>query len=75
MGKKISDLIPILSKITRPVAAIKSLRFASLSFFNPKKTSWGHLGPVAYESYLHMCIRKESFSPETVCIPEEYCFT
>ena len=28
MGKKIHDLIPILSKITRPVAAIKSLRFA-----------------------------------------------
>ena len=28
MGKKIDDLIPILSKITRPVAAIKSLRFA-----------------------------------------------
>ena len=30
MGKKIDDLIPILSKITRPVAAIKSLRFALL---------------------------------------------
>ena len=30
MGKKIQDLIPILSKITRPVAAIKSLRFALL---------------------------------------------
>ena len=28
MGKKIDDLILILSKITRPVAAIKSLRFA-----------------------------------------------
>ena len=28
MGKKIDDLIPILSKITRPVAAIKSLKFA-----------------------------------------------
>ena len=30
MGKKIHDLIPILSKITRLVAAIKSLRFALL---------------------------------------------
>ena len=30
MGKQIDDLIPILSKITRPVAAIKSLRFALL---------------------------------------------
>ena len=28
MGKKIDDLIPVLSKITRPVAAMKSLRFA-----------------------------------------------
>ena len=27
-GKKIDDFIAILSKITRPVAAIKSLRFA-----------------------------------------------
>ena len=26
MGKKTHDLIPILSKITRPIAAIKSLR-------------------------------------------------
>ena len=33
MGKKINDLIPILSKITRPVAAIKSLRFALFVFF------------------------------------------
>ena len=30
MGKKIDDLNPILSKITRPVAAIKSFRFALL---------------------------------------------
>ena len=29
-GQKIDDLNPILSKITRPVAAIKSLRFALL---------------------------------------------
>ena len=28
MGKKIDDLNPILSKIIRPVAAIKFLRFA-----------------------------------------------
>ena len=28
MGPKINDLNPILSKNTRPVAAIKSLRFA-----------------------------------------------
>ena len=28
MGKKIDDLIPILGKISRPVTAIKSLRFA-----------------------------------------------
>ena len=28
MGRKIDDLNPILSKITRPVAAINSLRFA-----------------------------------------------
>ena len=28
MGKKIDDFIPVLSKITRPVAAIKSLRCA-----------------------------------------------
>ena len=28
LGKNIDDLIPILSKITRPAAAIKSLRFA-----------------------------------------------
>ena len=33
MGKKIDDLIPILSKITRPVAAIKSLRFALFKFW------------------------------------------
>ena len=32
MGKKIDDLIPILSKITRPVAAIKSLTFAFVFF-------------------------------------------
>ena len=31
MGKNIYDLNPILSKITRPVAAIKSLRFALLN--------------------------------------------
>ena len=31
MGKKIDDLIQILSKITRPVAAIESLRFALLT--------------------------------------------
>ena len=30
MDQKIDDLNPILSKITRPVAAIKSLRFALL---------------------------------------------
>ena len=30
MGPQISDLNPILSKNTRPVAAIKSLRFALL---------------------------------------------
>ena len=29
-GQKIDDLNPILSKITRPVAAIKALRFALL---------------------------------------------
>ena len=29
-GQKIDDLIPIVSKITKPVAAIKSLRFALL---------------------------------------------
>ena len=28
LGKKIDELNPILSKIIRPVAAIKSLRFA-----------------------------------------------
>ena len=34
MGKKIDDLNPILSKITRPVAAIKYLRF--VLFVNDK---------------------------------------
>ena len=32
MGKKIDDLIPILSKITRLVAAIKSLGFLFLRY-------------------------------------------
>ena len=32
MGSKINDLYPILSNNTRPVAAIKSLRFALLWF-------------------------------------------
>ena len=31
IGKKIDDLNPILSKITMPVAAIKSRRFALLN--------------------------------------------
>ena len=34
MGPKINDLKPIISKNTRPVAAIKSLRFALLSFWS-----------------------------------------
>ena len=43
MGQKIDDLNPILSKITRPVAAIKSLRFFimfsnSNEFFSPGMT-------------------------------------
>ena len=37
MGTKIDDLNPILSKITRPVADIKSLRFA-LFIVNPRKS-------------------------------------
>ena len=35
MCKKIDDLNPILSKIFRPVAAIKSLRFALFSSWTP----------------------------------------
>ena len=31
-GQIIDDLMPILSKITRPAAAIKSLRFALLDY-------------------------------------------
>ena len=41
MGKKIDDLIPILSKITRPVAAIKSLRFALFDFKVVHRKNWG----------------------------------
>ena len=44
MGKKIDDLNPILSKITRPVAAIKSLRFALFSF---AKSSFSYRGSVS----------------------------
>ena len=33
-GQKIDDLNPILSKITRPVTAIKSLRFALFQMKN-----------------------------------------
>ena len=49
-------------------------RYQTRFKFNPKETSWGLKGPVAYISY-HCVIWKESYSLETLCIPQEYCFT
>ena len=44
MDLKIHDLNPILSKITRLVAAIKSLRFALFSFNSASKAvNWIHV--------------------------------
>ena len=39
-GRKIVNLNSILSKITRPVAAIKSLRFASMKSLQNNFTAW-----------------------------------
>ena len=71
MGKKIDDLIPILCKIIRPVAAIKSRRFALLIIKNRSIFDfWGFwvifpssfycvtikLGLQAYLVYFQVCI-------------------
>ena len=64
MGKKIEDLNPIFSKITRPVPAIKSLRFAMFffnSFFLKSKlwpvdcvlSMWGNIMIPMYRLWLH----------------------
>ena len=54
MGKEMDDLSPILSKITRPVAAIKSLRFALFLAATKQLYEWFSLSvrPSVYLSHL-----------------------
>ena len=46
----------------------------SVLHLNSKETSWGLKRPGGLY-IISLCILKESFSLETLCIPQEYCFT
>ena len=64
MGPKINDLNRILSKNTRPVAAIKSLRFALLmwrKYINslwPSDTIWWHISMSTLAQVMTYCLNQ-----------------